>query len=377
MTASGDYFAAHLDDIVADLQRQVELESPSQDPESCRRCSADLADLFVRYTGAEVAWHAQAEGAGHFTAQVGTGSRAFLLLGHIDTVWPVSTLHSMPFQIEGNVIRGPGVYDMKCGNIQALWALRYLVERGLPADKTFTFLATSDEEVGSPTSRALIESLAAKSEAVFVFEPSGGSNGDIKLRRKGVGNYHMTVHGRSSHAGADFEKGRSAIQELAHQVLDLARVTDLEAGTTLNVGVVHGGTATNVVASLAGAEIDLRVWTASEARRAERVIFTRPTFVEGTQVQVTGSINRPPMEESSTARQLYERARTLGQDEGLNIGLMASGGGSDGNFTAALGVPTLDGLGAVGADPHAVTERVSLSAIAPRTAWLALLFSDL
>lgn len=361
---------------LSDLRTLVELESPTVDKAACDRAGQHLAARFREYTGAEIAWHRQESFGDHFEARVGAGARRILLLGHFDTVWPVGTLARLPCRIDGERVTGPGSFDMKYGDIQALWGLRLVVEAGAAKDKTFVFLGNSDEEVGSPTSRPIIERLARESECVFVLEPSVGPDGAIKLWRKGVGIYHLDVDGVASHAGADPEKGRSAVLELAHQVVSLHALNDPARGTTVNVGVVRGGTRSNVVAAHAEAEIDLRVRTADEARRADAGIRDRPTFISGTTVRVKGGLNRPPMEETEASRRLYTLAKRLAADEGFDLPAGGTGGGSDGNFTAALGVPTLDGLGAVGDGGHAEHEHVVAPTIAPRLAWFARLLAE-
>jgi glutamate carboxypeptidase len=290
----------------------------------------------------------------------------------------VGTIERLPCRIDRERITGPGSFDMKCGDIQALWALRAVREHAAGSDKTFVFFANTEEEVGSPTSRPIIERLARESECVLVMEPSVGLEGAAKLWRKGVGMFRLAVTGVASHAGADPEQGRSAVLELARQIVDLyAAVPNAAAGTTLNVGVAGGGTRSNVVAASAEAQIDLRVRTAAEAKRAEAVILKRPTFVPGTHVQATGGLNRPPMEETPASRRLYDQARAIAESEGFDLPAGGTGGGSDGNFTAALGVPTLDGLGAVGGGGHADTEHVVRETVAPRTAWFARLLAEL
>jgi glutamate carboxypeptidase len=370
------YYHERMTDILRDVQSHVDIESPSDDKAACDRSSAFLADLFARYTDATVRWYPQAQWGDHFTAIIGSGAHHILMLGHIDTVWPIGTSLHMPFQIADDRVSGPGIYDMKCGNIQCLWALRRIVELGTPADRRYTFFANSDEETGSPSSRSIIERLASEADEVLVLEPSSGVDGGAKLRRKGVGRYRLDVQGIGSHAGATFDDGRSAILEMAHQIIDLQGVIDLSQGTTLNVGLVSGGIAVNVVAPHAAADIDLRVWTADEAERAEQHILHRPTFLEGTSVRIEGGMNRPPMEATPATRRLYEAARRIAAEEGFNLKAGESGGGSDGNFTSALGVPTLDGMGAVGGGAHADSEHVLLSTIVPRTAWLARVLAE-
>jgi glutamate carboxypeptidase len=366
----------HLEAYLSDLRAFVELESPTVDKAACDRAGQHLAGLFREYAGAGITWHRQDRWGDHFEARVGQGARTILMLGHFDTVWPVGTLTRLPCRIDGDRLTGPGSFDMKYGDMQALWALRFVVDAGAAKDKAFVFFGNSDEEVGSPTSRPIIERLARESECVFVLEPSVGEAGAIKLWRKGVGIYHLDVEGVASHAGADPERGRSAVLELAHQVVDLHAVNDPARGTTVNVGVVRGGTRSNVVAAHAEAEIDLRVRTADEARRADERIRNRPAFVTETSARVTGGLNRPPMEETKASRQLYALARRIAADEGFDLPAGGTGGGSDGNFTSAVGAPTLDGLGAVGDGGHADHEHVRVSAIAPRLAWFTRLLAE-
>lgn len=380
MSAYRAFADRHLDEMLADLKTFVELESPTTVKAATDRAARHLAGRFADAAGAEIVWHAQRDWGDHFEARIGRGPRRILLLGHVDTVWPIGTIERLPCRIDGDRITGPGSFDMKSGDIQALWALRGVVELApaAAADKTFVFFGNTEEEAGSPTSRPIIERLARESECVFVLEPSVGAEGAVKLWRKGVGMFRLEVTGVASHAGADPEKGRSAVLELAHQIIDLyAAVPRADTGTTLNVGVVQGGTRSNVVAASADARIDLRVKTAAEARRAEAAILNRPAFVPGTVVRATGGLNRPPMEETPASRRLYEFARRLAAEEGFALPAGGTGGGSDGNFTAAIGVPTLDGLGAVGDGGHADTEHVRRATVAPRTAWFARLLAEL
>jgi len=350
-----------LEQILADLRTFVEIESPSTVKAAADRASRHLAQQFADTLDAEIVWHAQMDWGDHFEARVGRGPRRILLLGHVDTVWPIGTIERLPCRAQGDRMTGPGSFDMKSGDIQALWALRTLVAHGGGTDKTFVFFGNTDEEVGSPTSRPIIERLARESECVFVLEPSVGSEGAVKLWRKGVGMFRLAIQGLASHAGADPEKGRSAVLEMAHQIVDLYEtVADIEKGTTLNVGTVQGGTRSNVVAASAEAQIDLRVRTAEEARRAEQRIFNRPTFVAGTIVRATGGLNRPPMEETLASRRLYDLARRIAADEGFELPAGGTGGG----------------LGSVGDGGHADTEHIRISAVAPRTAWFARLLAE-
>ena len=368
----------HLDEVLADLKAFVEVESPTTVKTAVDGAARHLATRFADAAGAEIVWHPQQQWGDHFEARIGRGSRRILLLGHVDTVWPIGTIERLPCRIDGDRITGPGSFDMKSGDIQALWALRAVRAQRAAQDKTFVFFANTEEEAGSPTSRPIIEQLARESECVLVLEPSVGVEGAVKLWRKGVGMFRLEVSGQASHAGADPEKGRSAVLELARQIVDLYAAVPLSStGTTMNVGVVRGGTRSNVVAASAEAQIDLRVRTAAEAQRAEAAILTRPTFVPGTTVRVTGGLNRPPMEETAASRRLYEQARAIAADEGFELPAGGTGGGSDGNFTAALGVPTLDGLGSVGGGGHADGEHVRRQAVAPRIAWFARLLAEL
>ncbi|HKX17874.1 MAG TPA: M20/M25/M40 family metallo-hydrolase, partial [bacterium] len=328
----------HLDEVLADLKAFVEVESPTTVKTAVDGAARHLATRFADAAGAEIVWHPQQQWGDHFEARIGRGSRRILLLGHVDTVWPIGTIERLPCRIDGDRITGPGSFDMKSGDIQALWALRAVRAQRAAQDKTFVFFANTEEEAGSPTSRPIIEQLARESECVLVLEPSVGVEGAVKLWRKGVGMFRLEVSGQASHAGADPEKGRSAVLELARQIVDLYAAVPLSStGTTMNVGVVRGGTRSNVVAASAEAQIDLRVRTAAEAQRAEAAILTRPTFVPGTTVRVTGGLNRPPMEETAASRRLYEQARAIAADEGFELPAGGTGGGSDGNFTAALG----------------------------------------
>jgi glutamate carboxypeptidase len=370
-----EFAQSHLADILSDLRAFVEAESPTVDKAGCDRAAANLADRFQQYTNATIHWHRQIEFGDHFEARIGGGPRQILLLGHTDTVWPIGTVARLPCRLDGDFITGPGCYDMKYGSIQALWALRALREGHAGEGKTFIFIGNSDEEVGSPTSRHVIEAVARRSECVLVLEPSLAPNGAVKLWRKGSGRYRLEVWGLASHSGADPDKGRSAIRELARQIVDLDGIVDAERGTTVNVGTVRGGTRANVVPASAECEIDIRFRTMEEAHRAEGRILRRPTFIEGTTVRVEGAINAPPMEETVASRRLYELAKRLAAEEGFELPAGGTGGGSDGNRTAALGIPTLDGLGAVGDGAHADHERVRVSTIAARVAWFARLLA--
>lgn len=356
-------------EIVEDIRDLVELESPTFDKRCCDVAGRWLADKFERYADARIEWFPQTNQGDHFRANIGSGTKKILILGHFDTVWQVGTLESMPCVVSGDHMSGPGVYDMKAGDVKGLWAFKLLKEVGIPSGRRFSFLATSDEEIGSPTSRALIEEEARSADCVLVLEPSLGYEGGAKLWRKGVGRYDLDIDGVASHAGAKPEEGASATLELAHQILSVADLADEAKGTTVNVGRIAGGTESNVVADHASAEVDIRVMSGDEAERVDRGIRLLQAKVRGTTVRVTGGINRPPMEATDASRRLYQIAARIAARYGIQLTHGGSGGASDGNFTGAIGVPTLDGLGAVGAGAHALGEHIVLSDLSKRFAW--------
>ncbi len=293
-----------------------------------------------------------------------------MLLGHLDTVWPLGTIHSMPFRIAGRRLWGPGVLDMKAGVAMGLLAVKILLERDA-LGRPVIFLLNSDEEVGSTVSRPITEQLAKECAAVFVLEPAQGLAGAYKTARKGVGDYTLRVRGVAAHAGVDFIRGHSAIHELAWQLEKVRGFTDLDRGLTVNAGVIRGGTRTNVVAAEAEAQIDVRIARAKDAARIDRRMRGLRVRDRGCVLEVEGGMNRPPMERSRATAALFHRAATLAAKTGLQLTEAATGGGSDGNFTAALGVPTLDGMGAVGEGAHASHESVLVQHLIPRTALLA------
>jgi glutamate carboxypeptidase len=293
-----------------------------------------------------------------------------MLLGHLDTVWPLGTLRSMPFRVAKGRAWGPGVLDMKAGVAMGLTALSILREQEARR-RPVIFLLNSDEEVGSAVSRGITEKLALECTAVFVLEPAQGLKGAYKTARKGVGGYRVRVTGVAAHAGVDFERGHSAIAELAWQLEKVRGFTELDRGLTVNAGVIRGGTRTNVIAAEAEAEIDVRIAQAKDAERIDRRFRGLRVRDRGCVLQVEGGMNRPPMERSRATVALFRRAATLAAQMGFELGEASTGGGSDGNFTAALGVPTLDGMGAVGEGAHASHESVLLESLIPRMALLA------
>lgn len=303
------------------------------------------------------------------------GLPAQLLLGHCDTVWPQGTLERMPVEIRDGRLSGPGVFDMKGGLVQGIFALRALAELGLEPPLTPAFFINSDEEIGSPDSTARIHSLARRVRRVFVLEPALGPEGRLKTRRKGSLRFSIRIHGRAAHSGLDPEKGASAILELAHVIHALYALADTERGITVNVGIVSGGQRVNVVAPEAQAEADVRVLAWDDAVRIERTVLALKAKTPGTSLEIEGGIDRPPLEATPGNRLLWEAARRRAGDLGLDLLEGTSGGASDGSFTSRI-VPTLDGLGAVGDGAHALHEHVVLDRSPERAALLALLLLE-
>ena len=376
------------------LRRMVEMESPSDNKETLDKLGRFLGAEFSRL-GAGVDFIAQTEAGDHMKAELagtagrvkkaeergkaeppGNSAKPILLLGHFDTVWPLGTLSKMPFKVENGRAYGPGIYDMKTGLVMMLFALRALREMGAQ-HRAVTVLLDSDEEVGSRTGRPVVEDVARNCEAVLVLEPSQTIHGYLKTARKGVGDFRLRVRGRASHAGVDFEKGHSAIVELSRQLLRVAEFTDLERGITVNPGVIYGGSRTNVVAAEAVAEIDVRIARLADGPELERKFQLLKRFDPGCTIELSGGINRPPMERTTGTARLFQIAREQGAALGMELAEASTGGGSDGNFTSALGVPTLDGLGAVGEGAHASNESILLEELPRRTALLAALIQSL
>lgn len=353
-------------------------ESPSLEKDPADQCCRFLADLWLK-RGAIVSI-LQNENRGNHLRVVwnppDTMPKAQLLvLGHYDTVYPTGTLAKMPFRVSGGKAYGPGTFDMKAGIVQALFALDALRELPAPVQKRVVFLWTSDEEIGSATSRRLIEEHAQRSDAVFVLEPSLGPRGLVKTSRKGVGEAHLTVHGRASHAGLAPEKGVNAIHELAAQIARIEKWNDPRRGVTINADIVSGGSRTNVIADRAEATLDLRAWRHAEMRSLEKRLHALKPVHRGAKLEIRGGFDRPPLERKHSAT-LFARAKSVARELGLTLGEAAAGGGSDGNFTAALGVPTLDGLGAVGDGAHATHEHVVVNTMPQRAALLAALLAS-
>jgi glutamate carboxypeptidase len=359
---------ARRDAMLALIRELVALESPSGDVDALTRCSRVLADGSVA-AGAAAEFRApDGPGAPHLVARWDGGPGRVLLLGHFDTVWPVGQLARQPLVERDGRLFGPGVYDMKAGLVIALTAVG--LARSHAACPSVTFLATADEETGSATSRRLIEALAREHDAVLVFEPAipGGA---VKTGRKGVGEFTVTAHGVSSHAGADPRAGASAIHELARQVLAMQALSDPTRGLTINVGTIQGGTRSNVVAETARAAVDVRITRLDDAARIEQALRALQPHDPRVRLEIAGAVNRPPMERTAGVAKLFELARDVAASANWTLSEGATGGASDGNFTAALGVPTLDGLGATGDGAHALHEHVEIRELPRRAALVA------
>jgi glutamate carboxypeptidase len=309
-------------------------------------------------------------------AEFGRGERQVLLLGHFDTVWPVGEIARMPLRRDTDRLHGPGVFDMKAGLVIAMTAVRALAHARAASGLRQVLLFTTDEEIGSRTSRALIETEARRSDAVLVLEPSlpGGA---VKTSRKTIGEFELTVRGVAAHAGIAPGQGASAIHELSRQVLEVLRLQDADHGISVNVGTISGGTRSNVVAEEAHASVDVRARRTDDARRIEEALRRLTPFDPHVQVSISGGFDRPPLERTAGVVRLYEMASQIARDLGRTLGEGGTGGGSDGSFTAALGVPTLDGLGALGEGAHASHEHIVISELPWRAALVAELIDRL
>lgn len=353
----------------------VSIESPTDD-----KAAVDLAGAEFRRRAASIGMRVTVEprsdAGDHSVAEIGEGGRRILIVGHVDTVWPHGQIARMPLQRRDGKLWGPGTLDMKVGVSMGLLATRAVFETVRPAEGRVAMLITSDEETGSDTSRGLIEREALASDAVLVLEPAL-AGGPLKTSRKGIGQYVLTTTGVSAHAGVDPAKGISAVRELARQILAIEVLHDLERGVSVNAGVISGGTRPNVVAEEARAVVDVRAPSAADAERVDAAFRALAPILPGAKLTVTGGFERPPMERSEGVIALYRHAEAVAAELGQAIAEGGTGGGSDGNLTAALGVPTLDGLGAVGDGAHALHEHVELDCLMPRTTLLAGLLARL
>jgi glutamate carboxypeptidase len=372
------YFQERRDQMVQTIHQLVEIESPSDNKEGVDRLGKLLAGRFEGL-GGHAKFHRVQKFGDHLQVDfAGTGrGKPVLLLGHLDTVYPLGTLATMPCRVASGRLWGPGTFDMKSGialMLHAIEALRAWHQDVLP--RPVTVLLVSDEEVGSDTSRRITENLARQSAAVLVLEPSQGPKGAVKTARKGIGEYVLKVTGKAAHSGLDFEKGQSAILELARQIVAIQKLIDLKRGLTLNVGTVQGGTRVNVIPAEASAVLDVRVARKQDAAGIDRKLRSLKPFNRQCKLEISGGMNRPPMERTSSVAALYKKAAEIAKQMGWKSEEAAVGGGSDGNFTAGLGIPTLDGLGGVGEGAHATHESILISELPKRAALLAELIAS-
>jgi glutamate carboxypeptidase len=372
------FFVERLDAITETVRQLVEIESPSDNKAAVDRVGALLAGRFEGL-GGHSKFHRIQDFGDHLQVDFATERKGkpVLLLGHLDTVYPLGTLAGMPCRVAGGRLQGPGALDMKSGialMLHAIDGLRTWHSDTLP--RPVTVLLVSDEEVGSNSSRRITESLARRSAAVLVLEPSYGTKGAVKTARKGVGEYRLKVTGKAAHSGLDFEKGESAIVELAKQITAISRLVDLKRGLTLNIGLVSGGTRANVIPAQAMASLDVRVARMKDAAGIDRQLRALKPFNRKCTLEITGGVNRPPMERTRGVAALYKRAAEIAKRLGWKLDEASVGGGSDGNFTASLGIPTLDGLGGVGEGAHATHESILISELPRRAALLAELIES-
>lgn len=355
----------------------VSIESPSLEKAAADRCCSVIAKEW-RKLGVRVERIPQKHRGDHlriiYVPDKSRSAGQLLVLGHYDTVYSTGTLRTMPFRVFSTKAYGPGIFDMKAGLVQALFVLEALQRAKLRPEKRIVFLWTSDEEIGSESSRKLIETEARRSDAVFVLEPSFGSRGLLKTARKGVGEAELLVQGRASHAGLAPKEGVNAINELAAQLTRIETWNDSRNGVSINADIVEGGTRTNVVAERARAVLDLRALRPSDMRRLERRLHALRPVHKGAKLKITGGFDRPPLERKMCAA-LFARAKSLAKQMNLSLGECTAGGGSDGNFTGALGIPTLDGLGAVGDGAHSDHEYVLIHTMPARAALVAALLA--
>jgi glutamate carboxypeptidase len=366
------YFSQHLDRMVDTVRELVEIESPSDNKPAVDRIATFLAPRFEALGGRTRLHPGSDFGSSLQIDFSGTAARRpVLLLGHYDTVYPLGTLARMPCEIDSGRLRGPGVLDMKSGIALMLHAIEALQAWHGALPRPVTVFLVSDEEVGSHSSRKVTEALAKESAGVLVLEPAAGRRGAVKTARKGVGEYRLRVKGVAAHAGLDPGKGHSAILELARQIAVVAKLNNLRQGVSVNPGVIQGGTRTNVIAAEASAGIDVRIKSTKQASGLDRKLRSLKPFDKHCQLEMTGGINRLPMERTAGVAALYKKARAIAHEVGWKLEEAAVGGGSDGNFTAGMGIPTLDGMGGVGEGAHAMHEFILISELPRRALLLA------
>jgi len=376
MSELKSHFQAKTHAMTGRLLDLVQIESPSHDKAAVDQMGRRVSQWMQEAGGSVEHFYREQAGEPVLGRWPGkAGERPILLLCHMDTVWPLGTLAERPARLEGDRFYGPGAYDMQAGIVAALTAIQGLRELGIQPAAPIMLLCTGDEEIGSHHSRALIEELAAESRLVLCLEPCM-PGGLIKTARKGVGIVKIIARGRSVHAGADHQLGINAIEEMAHQVIKLQALTNYSLGTTVSVGVIQGGTASNVVPDSCQARVDFRVTGPDEATRILQAIWELQPHLDGARLEIEGGLNRPPMVRDALMVRTFEQARQIVGQHGIDLQEGFSGGGSDANFTAALGVPTLDGLGPGGDGAHAVNEAVEIDSLAVQTTILAALLSE-
>jgi glutamate carboxypeptidase len=375
LTAIRDFCHRQRDWAVDTIEALVAIESPTTDKTAVDRCGRELASRLTSI-GGRVTSLPRTERGDHLLCEFGCGSSQLLLLGHFDTVWPIGALARMPLGRSDGRLTGPGVFDMKAGIVIGMLATRALLETGTPLTHRIVMLWTTDEEMGSGTSRTAIEDEARRSDAVLVLEPSL-DGGAVKTARKGVGQYLLSVRGVAAHAGIEPEKGANAIHELARQIVRIQELAPSSPGISVNVGLIQGGSRVNVIPDTASAVVDARAGRRDEMDRIDAFMRAQMPINPATTVDLTGGFERPPLERTEAVVRLYEQARNVARQLGHDLSEGATGGGSDGNFTGALGVPTLDGLGAIGGGAHALNEHIYIDAVPDRAALVAGLITSL
>jgi glutamate carboxypeptidase len=369
------------EDLLEELADWVRMESPSTDAEAVNRL-IDVAEGELARAGATIERIPGRDGfADTLIARTPPGhalsdDKPVLIAGHLDTVWELGTIETMPYHVDGKKALGPGIHDMKAGSFLAFHALRCILQQNIPTRRPITLMLTPDEEVGSPTSREWIEREGARSAYALIPEPAG-HKGACVTSRKGVGRFTMRIEGKGAHSGGGFQDGVSAVVELARQIQRIHDKVDLDGGITMNCAPVWGGSRPNVVPPEAGCEIDLRVMTEADGERMQAWLLNLQPFHPACTVTVIGEMNRPPFSETPEILALYDKARAIARDIGFDLPRQFRGGGSDGNFTAALGIPTLDGLGCPGGGAHVRTEHIWWGELARRAALLAGLLETL
>jgi glutamate carboxypeptidase len=373
------YFKTQQAGIVDTIRQFVGIESPSDVEQAVDRLGTVVGSRFAEI-GGKVRVHHEEKFGDHLQIDLkgSAKEKPLLLLGHLDTVYPIGTISRMPCRVAKGKLYGPGTLDMKAGVALALHVVEALQKwNGGKLHRPVTVLLVSDEEVGSKSSRHITEALAKKSAAVLVLEPAQGLHGAVKTARKGICEYTLQVLGKAAHSGLDFEKGQSAVVELAKQICEISKLVDLKRGTTANVGKISGGTRANVVAAEATALIDVRVARMGDGLKIDEKLRSLKPFNPNCRITISGGMNRPPMERTSGVAELFEKASAIAEQLGWKLEEAAVGGGSDGNFTAALGIPTLDGLGAVGEGAHADHESIVISELPRRATLLAGLIASI